>query len=143
RIATPGWSCVACVLVEQESEVRPRIFAGAASHFSAKRFGNFCRQSRSRARTRVIRKSVQWFSLATNAERVCAEIMRNQISAISASASNIDSANAKGLGSAGAWLNPVSPEAANSSGGESRTGRGRETFPARDARRSQFGDWLR
>jgi hypothetical protein len=27
---------------------------------------------------RMIRKSVQRFSLATNAERVCAEIMRNQ-----------------------------------------------------------------
>jgi len=26
----------------------------------------------------MIRKSVQWFSLATSAERVCAEIMRNQ-----------------------------------------------------------------
>ena len=36
----------------------------------------------------------------------------------------------KELGSAGAWLSPVSPEAVNSSGGESKTGGGRGTFPA-------------
>jgi len=29
----------------------------------------------------MIRKSVKRFSLATNAERVCAEIMRNQMTA--------------------------------------------------------------